>query len=141
MTINDKSSSLIFWTVIVSAASNLVTLPHVFEDFVYGVPQRFSLSLLAAGFLVAIAYFAQIIGMLLSLKGRRAGLATLLLIGLGWTLGAAFEHLPEVIRSASYRQGTMSKVIVLLIIQVGLIQAVLSAMAIRRLRPNGRTRE
>jgi len=101
---------------------------------VYGVPQRFGLSVMTAGFLVAAGYFVHAIGMLLALKGRRAGLAILFLVGLGWTAGAAFEHLPEILQAGPYRQGTISKVAELLIIQVGLILAVLSALAIRQLR-------
>ena len=136
MKINDKSSSLIPWLVIVSAASFLVTLPHAFEDFVYGVPQRFGLSVMTAGFLVAIGYFVHVVGMLLALRGKRAGLYILLLIGLGWTGGAVFDHLPEILRAGPYRQGTISKVMVLLIIQIGLILVILSAVAIRQHRRN-----
>ena len=134
MTANDKPSSLIPWVVIISAASFLVSLPHVFEDFVYGVPQRFGLSVMTAGFFVAIGYFVQVIGMLLALKGRRAGLVVLMLVGLGWAAGAVFDHLQDVLQIGSYRQGAISKVMVVLIIQVGLILAVLSAMAIKQLR-------
>ena len=134
MTLNNKSSPVILWAVIVSAASFLVTLPHVFEDFAYGVPQKFGLSILTAGFLVAIGYFVHLIGILLTLNGKQAGLAIQLLIGLGWTAGAILDHLPEVLRAGPYRQGTISRVIVLLIIQVGLIMVVLSAVAIKQLR-------
>ena len=134
MMINDKPPGLIPWVVIVSAASLLVTLPHAFEDFVYGVPQGFGLSVMTAGFLVAIGYLIQMIGMLLALKGRQTGLVILLLIGLGWTVGAVLDHLPEILQTGPYRQGTISKVMELLIIQIGLILVVLSAIAIKQLR-------
>ncbi len=132
--INDKPPSLVSWVIVISAASLLVTLPHAFEDFVYGVPQRFGLSVMTAGFLVAIGYLFQLIGMLLALQGRQMGLVLLLLIGLGWTVGAILDHLPEIAQTGPYRQGAISKVMELLIIQIGLILVVLSAMAIRQLR-------
>jgi len=129
----DQAQDLVCWVIIVSAASLLVTLPHAFEDFVYGVPQQFGLSVMAAGFLVATVYLFQLIGMLLALKGRRAGLILLFFIGLGWTTGAVLDHLPDIIKSDPYRQGAISKVAELLIICIGLILAVLSAIAIRQL--------
>jgi len=134
MTINDRPPTLILWTVVVSAASLLVTLPHAFEDFVYGVPQRFGLSAMTAGFLVAVGYFVHVVGMLLALQGKQAGLFILFLIGLGWTGGAVLDHLPEILQAEPYRQGTISKVMVLLVIQTGLILVILSAVAIRQLR-------
>ncbi|HXC61260.1 MAG TPA: hypothetical protein VNV63_01175 [Nitrospiria bacterium] len=134
MTINNKPPGIVSWAIIVSAASLLVTLPHAFEDFVYGVPQQFGLSVMAAGFLVAIGYLLQLIGMLLALHGRQTGLVLLLLIGLGWTVGAMMDHLPEILQAGPYRQGTISKVMELLIIQIGLVLVVLSAAAIRQLR-------
>ena len=136
MTINDKPPTLILWAVIVSAASLLVTLPHAFEDFVYGVPQRLNLGVMTAGFLVAIGYFVHVVGMLLALQGKQAGLFIFLLIGLGWTGGAILDHLPEILRAEPYRQGTISKVMVLLIIQINLILVILSAIAIRKVRRN-----
>jgi hypothetical protein len=134
MAINNKPPSLIPWVIMVSAVSLLVTLPHAFEDFVYGIPERFGLSVMAAGFFMAMGYLVQLIGMLLTLKGRASGLFILLLIGLGWTLGAALDHLSEVVQTGSYRQGTVSKVMVLLIILMGVILAVLSAAAIKQIR-------
>jgi hypothetical protein len=132
--IKDQPPDLVCWVIIVSAASLLVTLPHAFEDFVYGVPQEFGLSVMAAGFLVALGYLFQLIGMLLALRGRQDGLVLLFLIGLGWTIGAMLDHLPDIIKSDPYRQGAISKVMELLIIGIGLILMVLSAVAIRQLR-------
>jgi hypothetical protein len=103
---------------------------------VYGVPQRFGLSVMTAGFLVAIGYFVHVMGILLTLRRKQAGLIILLLIGFGWTAGAVFDHLPEILRHGPYRQGTISKVMEMLIIQVGLVLVILSALAIRQLRRN-----
>jgi len=134
--IKDKPPNLGSWVIIVSAASLLVTLPHAFEDFVYGVPQKFGLSVMTAGFLIALGYLFQLIGMLLASRGRQSGLFLLFFIGLGWTIGATLEHLPDIINSGHYRQGAISKVMELLIIGIGLILTVLSAVAIRQLRSN-----
>jgi hypothetical protein len=132
--VKNKPPDLVFWVIIVSAASFLVTLPHAFEDFVYHVPQKFGLNVMTAGFLVAIGYLVQLIGTLLATRGRQAGMVLLFLIGLGWTIGATLDHLPEIIKSGPYREGTVSKIMELLIIGTSLALTVLSAIAIRQLR-------
>ncbi|GAC1645447.1 MAG: hypothetical protein NVS4B8_16910 [Herpetosiphon sp.] len=67
----------------VSVVSLLVTIPHVLEDFVAGIPARFWLSVLLAGGLLAIGYVVHVIGIVPASHGSRWGYAINLLLGIG----------------------------------------------------------
>ncbi len=87
----------------------LITVPHIAEDFVYGVPQKYGVSLTLAGIFVACGYFVQALGMILLSQGRRGGLFVSLLIGLGWLAGAVWDHSRDLINASHYREGAISK--------------------------------
>lgn len=114
----------------VGVASLLVTLPHSFEDFVVGVPGRFGLSVLAAGFLLACVYAVHVVGIVLATRGSVGGYAINLLVGIGWLLGAAIDHLPEIVRSGPYRAGLPSKAFEVGIMAVAVALIVASARAL-----------
>ncbi|MCA1668562.1 MAG: hypothetical protein LC793_14440 [Thermomicrobia bacterium] len=116
--------------VATAVASLLVTLPHSFEDFVAGVPGRFGLSVLAAGFLLACAYAVHVVGIVLAARGSMWGSAINLLVGIGWLLSAAIDHVPEILRSGPYRAGLPSKAFEVGIMAVATALIVVSARAL-----------
>ncbi len=112
--------------VVVGLASFLVTLPHSFEDFVEGVPQEFGMGVLSGGFLLAGAYAVHALGIVLASHERPAGYAINLLAGMGWFLGALFDHLPDVLSFEPYRAGFPSKLFEILVMVFGLALVLLS---------------
>jgi hypothetical protein len=86
-----------------------VTVPHVAEDFVYGVPQKYGVSLTQAGLLLAAGYFCQLVGVVLLSQGRRTGLVVSFFIGSAWLAAAVWDHLPDLIKGGPYREGPASK--------------------------------
>jgi len=112
--------------VAVGLASFLVTLPHSFEDFVEGVPQQFGVGVLTGGLLLAGAYAVHASGIVLASHERPAGYAINLLAGMGWFLGALFDHLPDVLSFEPYRAGFPSKMLEVLVMVFGLALVFLS---------------
>ena len=49
------------WIIGLSVLTFLFTLPHSFEDFVYAIPGRFGLSVMAAGMLLSLAFIARVV--------------------------------------------------------------------------------
>ena len=94
----------------ISAVGILVTVPHAVEDFVYGVPQKYGVSLTTAGSLLALGYFVQIFGIILLSRGKRGGLFVSFLIGSAWLAGALWDHLHDLLNKAHYREGMISKI-------------------------------
>lgn len=111
-----------------------VTVPHVAEDFVYGVPQKYGVSLTQAGILLAAGYFVQIVGIVLLAQGRRAGLFLSGLIGVTWLAGAFWDHLPDLIKEGPYREGPASKFWIAGILVWGGSMAVASLLIFRHSR-------
>lgn len=108
----------------------LVTIPHVVEDFVYGVPQKYGLDIGTAGALLAAGYFLQTYAVVLLSERKKGGLFFTFLIGVLWLAGAVWDHLPDLLRMGHYREGMISKVWIVGIIgwAVLLIVATLSAL-------------
>ncbi|HZR46147.1 MAG TPA: hypothetical protein VFA47_05565 [Candidatus Manganitrophaceae bacterium] len=111
-----------------------VTVPHVAEDFVFGVPQKYGVSLTLAGILLAAGYFVQMIGIVLLALGRRAGLVLSLLVGSVWLAGALWDHLPDLLKESPYREGPISKVWIAGIILWGGSLAAVSFLNLRHSR-------
>lgn len=125
--------------VLVGLASFLVTLPHAFEDFVEGVPQGFGVGVLVGGILLATFYTAHALGIVLASHERWSGYLINLLIGMGWFLGALFDHLPDVLSFEPYRAGFPSRLLEVLVMVFGLALVFLSGrllLARRRERVN-----
>lgn len=113
--------------VAVALASFLVTLPHSVEDFIFGVPARFGVGVLTGAFLLGAGYTLHALGIVLASHRRPSGYLINLFVGLGWFFGAALDHLPDVLFSASYRAGASSKLLEVLIMLFGIALVVLSS--------------
>ncbi|HET6371590.1 MAG TPA: hypothetical protein VFG95_10355 [Nitrospiria bacterium] len=115
-----------------SVLTFLATVPHAVEDFHYGVPQKFGVSASVAGLLLGIGYAVQVVGIIAVSRDKRWGLAVTLLVGLGWLLGALFDHLVDIFSSQPYREGLFSRVLVLLIIGLSAGVTLLSGLALKQ---------
>jgi hypothetical protein len=110
------------WVVALAALLIGVSIAHVLEDFVYGIPARFGLEVAPAAALVGLAYAGHAILVALAARDQVLGYLGNLAAGIIWLAAAAVDHLGEVLFATSYRAGLISKAF-----EVGLI---LSAMAL-----------
>lgn len=108
----------------------IFTLPHSFEDFVYGIPARFGLSVMLAGILLSLAVIAQVVALLLVSHRRLSGVVITLAIALFWFVGAVADHLHDVLLTSPYREGDISKVMEVGIMVSMAALAVISAAAL-----------
>jgi len=63
-----------------------VSIAHSLEDFVYGIPARFGLSVATAALLLGAGYVVQVTGILLATRGRRIGFVLTFATGAGWAI-------------------------------------------------------
>jgi hypothetical protein len=91
-----------------SAASLAAVVPHVIEDATLGVPQRFGLSIEAAGWLFGLFVAAQVAAAIGALEGRRWAPPAMVVIGVVWAAGALIDH-PAAFQSGSFRAGLSSR--------------------------------
>ena len=118
--------------LILSALSFMVSIPHVIEDFQYGIPKSFGVNPSIAGLLVGIGLAVQVGGIIGIARGTKWGLIITLLVSTGWLLGAILDHLPDILSSAPYRQGVLSRSLeALIILDFGVI-LILSGLGLKK---------
>ena len=83
-------------TAAVAVALSLVSfpflLPHVIEDFQWGIADRLGVPAGLLASWVGFGLAAQVLGVALAAQGRAAGLAIIAIAGSVWTLGALWDH-------------------------------------------------
>jgi hypothetical protein len=92
-----------------SVASLAAVVPHAIEDATLGVPQRFGLSPVAAGWLLGLFVSVQIGTAVAALEGRRWGAPGMVLVGVVWAAAALIDH-PGAFQTGSFRAGLSSRV-------------------------------
>ncbi len=112
-----------------------VSIAHSLEDFVYGIPARFGLSVATAALLLGAGYVVQVTGILLATKGQRSGYVLTLVTGAVWAIAAALDHLGEVLTIWPYREGVISKALEVGIMLTGVALALVSLWALLPLLP------
>lgn len=120
-----------------SAASFLVTVPHAVEDILYGVPEAFGLSSSIAALLLGAGFALQVCGIIGIAGGARWGLWVTFVVALGWFLGAVLDHLPDLLSSAPYRHGLLSRGLEALIIGIFASLLVLCGLSLRHTERSG----
>jgi hypothetical protein len=126
--------------IALSLASLPFLLPHVLEDFERGIAQRAGLSPGVGAALLGAGLAAQGLGLVLAGRGRRAGLVVTAAAGAVWTLGALWDHDPELFaRGLGFRDSARSAlwVLGLILTQGGAALSAVLALA----RGPGRARE
>lgn len=91
-----------------SAASLVGVVPHVIEDATLGVPQRFGLSVEAAGWLFGLFVAAQVAAALGAVVGQRWAPPAMVIISMTWVVGALVDH-PAAFQPGSFRAGLASR--------------------------------
>lgn len=107
-----------------------VSIAHSLEDFVYGIPARFGLSVGLAALILGAGYGVQVAGMLLASKESSAGYFLTGITGAAWAIAAAIDHLGEVLTAWPYREGVISKALEVGIMIFGVVLAVISLLAL-----------
>jgi hypothetical protein len=97
------------WVIALAALLIGISIAHVLEDFVYGIPARFGFEVAPAAALVGLAYAGHVVLVALAARDRTIGYLGNLAAGVVWFVAAAYDHLGEVLFATSYRAGLISK--------------------------------
>jgi hypothetical protein len=126
------------WVVGTAALMVGLSMAHVLEDFVNGVPARFGFETAPAALLVGLAYAVHIVFIALAARDRVLGYMGNLGVGAFWLIVAAADHLEDVLFLEPYRAGVISKALVSGLMLAALALAVISLLAWRSWRTSGR---
>jgi len=95
------------WVVGAAALMVGISMAHVLEDFVNGVPARFGVDTVPAAALVGLAYGIHVVLIGLAARDRVVGYIGNLGVGVFWLVAAASDHLGDVLFAETYRAGAV----------------------------------
>lgn len=125
----DRAAAL---AVAFSLASFPFLLPHVVEDFHWGIADRLGLPMDVMAAALGIGLVAQVLGLVLAGRGERTGLGVVAAAGVVWTLGALWDHgLPLFLFGLGFRGRALSALWVagLIVTQASAAASALAALA------------
>jgi hypothetical protein len=97
-----------------------VAIPHLIDDFLYGIPDEFGLSnihaqILSGVFSVIMVWIFFQVG-----RGSRAGALGAGILGIFLALAGMLKHVPRILKPGPYWSGLFSEALFLILILSGL---------------------
>lgn len=131
----DRAAAL---AVALPLASLPFLLPHVLEDFRWGIAERVGLPADVFASLVGFWLAAELLGAALAAQGRALGLATVAVTAAVWTAGGLWDHgLPLAVFGLGFRGRPLSAVWALGLIVTQAAAAVCALIALRAVLRSG----
>lgn len=116
-----KTDSRAFrWTVLLYLILGTFAIPHLIDDFLFGIPEEFGISDQSAQILAGVFTYIYMGLLILLAEGRRAGLYGAMAMGVFLALAGILKHIPLMLRPGPYWSGTFSEALILGLILSGL---------------------
>lgn len=128
-----SSPQIIF--LVVSLLWLWVGLAHTMEDLRYEVGKTFNLSLTTIGVIFAAVFIIQISGILLVVGGQRLGYVITLAMSMYVAIASIVRHLREILRVWPYREGALSKTLIVGEILTSIAVMIVSLWALVTIAP------
>ncbi|HEY43545.1 MAG TPA: hypothetical protein G4O11_06130 [Anaerolineae bacterium] len=126
---NHRKRNLVVFTALVMSA---FAIPHLIDDFLFGIPEEFGLTNQSSQALGGIFTFIPILSIVLAARNLKAGYYACLSLGLFLALAGILKHIPRMIAPGPYWSGWFSEFLIYGLIASGLILAGVSISAIRK---------
>jgi len=129
---SNSAQKLTEWSVRIAGLSLLLiffTVPHSLEDFSVGEPANAGVSELPLAYAVAVLLALQGLALYWTGQGKPRGYVLHAVLGLIWPIAAGAAQLPVILAPGPYRTGTMSSILVIGIIVVGILLFIASVRA------------
>ena len=108
-----------------------VAIPHLIDDFLYGIPAEFGLTNIQAQ--ISAGVFSVLLIVILSLvaRDRRWGAIGAAVLGGFLALAGILKHVPRMLQPGPYWSGPFSEILILLLILSGISLLIISLVALR----------
>jgi hypothetical protein len=120
-----KNLVLVFGTIMVGAA-----IPHLIDDFLFGIPEEFGLTDIQAQILAGIFSVLLILIFSLAAQGRRWGFIGTATLGGFLALAGILKHIPLMVKPGPYWSGLFSEILIIILILSGTALLIVSVIAI-----------
>jgi hypothetical protein len=126
---NHRRSNLVVFSALVLS---FFAIPHLIDDFLFGIPQEFGLTDQSAQVLSGMFALILVLSIVLAARDSKAGYYACFSLGLFLALAGILKHLPRMIALGPYWSGWFSEFLIYGLIASGLILAGVSISAIRQ---------
>jgi hypothetical protein len=120
--------------VAVALILSFFAIPHLIDDFLYGVPAEFSLSVPLTQVLAGVFAVALTLSIVLAGRDRRAGYYACLFWGVFLALAGVLKHIPRILNPGPYWSGWFSEFLIYGLVISGITLGVVSIWALRTFR-------
>jgi hypothetical protein len=117
--------------VLVALVLTFFAIPHLIDDFLYGIPAEFGLSEPAAQVLSSIFAVVLVLSTVAAGKGLRMGYYACACLGITLALAGLLKHVPRMIDPGPYWGGLFSELLIVGLILSGLLLAIVAWRALR----------
>ena len=108
------------WVVCAYLVLAFFSVPHLIDDFLFGVPAEFGLSIHFTQFLAGV-FIVIYLGILIPLaRGKKSGKIGAMSMGGFLALAGFLKHIPRIIQPGPYWSGWFSEVLIFGVILSGL---------------------
>ncbi len=125
---------LVFGTIMVGAA-----IPHLIDDFLFGIPEEFGLTNIQAQLLAGIFSGLLILIFSLAARGRRWGFIGTATLGAFLALAGILKHIPLMVKPGPYWSGVFSETLIMILILSGIALLIVSVIAVHDLNRESAT--
>jgi hypothetical protein len=119
------------WTVVFYLTLITVSIPHLIDDFLFGVPAEFGISEKTAQILAGLFILIYTAVLIPLSAGKRMGLLGALLMGVFLALAGILKHIPLMVLPGPYWSGPFSEGLIIAMIVSGLACSLAAALALR----------
>jgi hypothetical protein len=111
-----------------------VAIPHLIDDFLFGIPEEFGLTNIQAQCLAGVFAALLIVVFSLAARGRRWGFLGTAFMGGFLALAGILKHVPLMLRPGAYWSGLFSEALIWALIVSGISLLILSVRALQSVR-------
>jgi len=107
------------------------SIPHLIDDFLFGIPAEFGISNRTAQILAGVFILLFMLIFLELARGRKRGLYGAIFMGSFLTLAGILKHIPLMIQPGPYWSGWFSETLILGLILSGITLTIFSVLALK----------
>jgi glycerol uptake facilitator-like aquaporin len=108
-----------------------VAIPHLIDDFLFGIPEEFNLSNIQAQILAGFFAAMLIVVFSQAARGQRWGYLGTAFLGGFLALSGILKHGPRILQPGPYWNGLFSEILIGIIILSGISLLIISLCALR----------
>ena len=119
------------WTIFLYLALGMIAIPHLIDDFLFGIPEEFGISNQTAQILAGLFTLVYMAILIPLASGRKPGLYGALVMGIFLALAGILKHIPLMLLPGPYWSGAFSEVLIIGLIFSGLACSFVAFLALR----------